>query len=57
MGSRLAGEEEGTTFDGKLKISLSVMCSAYEDDLDACQEPRPHKRSDDGMIQYAITLP
>jgi hypothetical protein len=46
----LAGEEEGTNFDGKAEITLSVMCSAYEDDLDAGREPRPHVRSDDGLV-------
>ena len=51
-----AGEEEGTNFDGEAGITLSVMCSAYEDDVDAGREPRPHGRTDDGMIQYAITL-
>lgn len=52
----VAGEEEGLDFDAQTEITLSVTCSAYEDDLEAGKEPRPHKRASDGFMQYAITL-
>ena len=51
-----AGEEEGLDFDAEPEITLSVTCSAYEDDLEAGREPAPHRRASDGFMQYSMAL-
>jgi hypothetical protein len=51
-----ANEEEGINFDGSRDISITVFCSAYEDDLDAGPQPRRHVLSDDGMITHSLAL-
>lgn len=53
----MAGEEEGSDFNGYADITLSVMCSTYEDALDAGSEPQPHRRTDDGMIHRMSLAP
>lgn len=51
-----ANEEEGVTFAGAEVISISVVCSKWNEDDDAGREPAPHPISDgfgDHQLQLA----
>jgi hypothetical protein len=50
-----ANEEEGVTFSGQEVISISAVCSKYDEDDFAGREPAPHPISD-GMGEHELQL-